>query len=405
MSRPVFSRAVVIVLDGVGIGALPDSAGYGDAGADTLGHVAEACGGLDLPALGALGLGHLLALSGVPPTPAPTGAFGTLLERSAGKDTTTGHWELAGVIQTDPFPTYPGGFPEQIIAAFRDATGLDPLGNCAASGTEIIRRLGEEHCRSGRPIVYTSADSVFQVAAHEKIISVERLYQICRIARRILDPYRVGRVIARPFVGSGPGDFRRTARRHDFSLPPTQETVLDRLERRGLEVRGVGKIGDIFTGRGITRSVTSEDNRDGMTKTLAALNDLERGLVFTNLVDFDMLYGHRLDAAGFGRALEAFDRWLPTLMGAMETGDLLIVTADHGCDPTTPGTDHTREAVPVLAWHPELSRGCSLGRRESFADVAATLAEAFGLEPEAGRSFLDLLVRKGQGDSPTFPPG
>ncbi len=390
--RGHFSRAVLITLDGVGIGALPDAADYGDAGANTLQHVAAACAGLRLPHLQSLGLGNLLDIPGVPPVAAPRGGFGRMLERSAGKDTTTGHWELAGVIQKQPFPTFPAGFPEEIIAAFRRETGLDPLGNCAASGTEILRRLGEEHLRSGRPIVYTSADSVFQIAAHEAVIPVARLYEICRIARRILDPYRVGRVIARPFVGTDAASFRRTPRRHDYSLPPTGETVLDRLAAAGLPVLAIGKIADIYAGRGIAELLTSDGNADGMGKTLAALDRLAKGLIFTNLVDFDMLYGHRLDAAGFGRALEEFDAWLPELMGRLRSDDLLLLTADHGCDPTTPGTDHSREAVPLLAWFPGLATGVALGVRETFADVAATLDDLFGLASGAGASFLPELT-------------
>ncbi len=392
-----FSRAVLITLDGVGIGALPDAAAYGDAGANTLQHVAAACGGLRLPHLQNLGLGNLLDIPGVPPAAAPSGGYGRMLERSAGKDTTTGHWELAGVIQEQPFPTFPGGFPEEIIAAFRRETGLDPLGNCAASGTEILRQLGEEHLRSGRPIVYTSADSVFQIAAHEAVIPVARLYEICRIARRILDPYRVGRVIARPFVGADAASFKRTPRRHDYSLPPNDETVLDRLAAAGLPVMAIGKIADIYAGRGVADHQASDSNADGMAKTLAALDRQRTGLIFTNLVDFDMLFGHRLDAAGFGRALEEFDRWLPQLMGKLQSDDLVLLTADHGCDPTTPGTDHSREAVPLLAWFPALAKGVALGVRETFADVAATLDELLGVGPgPAGTSFLPLLETVGK---------
>ena len=397
MTRHV-RRAILITLDGVGIGALPDADAYGDVGSNTLAHVAAACGGLHLPNLQSLGLGNLLGIAGVPPTARSRGGFGRMLERSAGKDSTTGHWELAGVIQNEPLPTFPRGFPDEILAAFRRETGLDPLGNCAASGTEILRQLGEEHLRSGRPIVYTSADSVFQIAAHEAVMPVARLYAICRIARRILDPYRIGRVIARPFVGEDAASFKRTARRHDFSLPPTGETVLDRLCASGFQVLAVGKIDDIFTGRGITGHQASAGNVDGMAKTLAALEQLEQGLVFTNLIDFDMLYGHRLDAAGFGSALEVFDAWLPRLMAQLQREDLLLLTADHGCDPTTPGTDHTREAVPILAWSPAMSDGVDLGTRASFADVAATLDAFFGTVPGAGKSFFGALQGGGGGD-------
>jgi phosphopentomutase len=390
--RTTWGRVILITLDGVGVGALPDADAYGDAGANTLLHVAEACGGLDLPTLQSLGLGNIQPLPGVPPLQAPAAGFGRMQERSVGKDTTTGHWELAGVLQTEPLATYPQGFPLEIIAAFRRETGLDPLGNVAASGTEILRQLGEEHLRSGRPIVYTSADSVFQIAAHEDVIPVERLYEICRVARRLLDPYRVGRVIARPFLGRCAADFKRTHRRHDFSLPPTAPTVLDLLVAAGLTVYGVGKIRDIFAGRGISDYVYSSSNADGMKKTLAALASVRRGLVFTNLVDFDMLYGHRLDGSGFGRALEAFDRWLPTLQAKLADDDLLLITADHGCDPTTPGTDHSREFVPLLAWHRRLTEGRNLGVRESFTDVAATVAEAFDLAWAGGRSVLAELA-------------
>ena len=382
------SRVVLITLDGVGIGALPDAAAYGDAEANTLRHVAAACGGLYLPHLQLLGLGNLLDIPGVPAIAAPRAGYGRMLEQSAGKDTTTGHWELAGVIQPHPFPTYPQGFPAEIMGAFRREIGLDPLGNCAASGTEIIRRLGEEHLRSGRPIVYTSADSVFQIAAHEAVIPPQRLYEICRVARKILDPYRIGRVIARPFCGQGAATFQRTSRRHDFSLPPTGETLLDRLLAAGMPVQAIGKISDIFAGRGVSEAQPSKGNADGMAKTLAALDRRQGGLIFTNLVDFDMLYGHRQDAAGFGQALEAFDHWLPELLGRLRRGDLLVLTADHGCDPTTPGTDHSREAVPVLAWGPGMPGGASLGVRDTFADVAATLDDFFGLGPGVGRSFL-----------------
>lgn len=392
-------RVVLVVLDGVGAGALPDADRYGDADANTLLHVAQRCGGLHLPNLQELGLGNALPLPGVAPAAVPAAGFGRMRERSIGKDTTTGHWELAGVIQEDPFPTFPDGFPDEIIEAFARETGLEPLGNVAASGTEIIRRLGEAHLESGRPIVYTSADSVFQIAAHEEVIPVERLYEFCRIARRILDPYRVGRVIARPFVGRCPADFRRTPRRHDFSLPPTAPTVLDRLERAGRDVYGVGKIRDIFAGRGVTGHVYTEGNRDGMEKTLQALSAVERGLVFSNLVDFDMLYGHRLDPLGFGSALEAFDRWLPRLMEVLQPTDLLLITADHGCDPTTPGTDHSREFVPLLAWHPRLQTGRNLGERSSFADVAATIAEACGVDFPVGSSVLAELCGSGGGIS------
>ena len=372
-------RMVLITLDGVGVGALPDARDYGDADADTLLHVAQRCGGLNLPNLGKMGLGNITGIPGVPPVPRPAAVVGRLEELSAGKDSTTGHWELAGLVQAEPLPTFPKGFPAQIIEAFRRETGLDPLGNTVASGTEILLRLGEEHLRTGRPIVYTSVDSVFQIAAHEDVIPVERLYEICRIARRILDPWRIGRVIARPFTGSCAADFERTPRRHDFSLPPAEPTVLDALVDAGFTVRGVGKIHDIFAGRGITETVYTESNADGMEKTLLALEEVERGLIFTNLIDFDMLYGHRLDSHGFGRALEAFDAWLPRLCENLLPSDLLVITADHGCDPTTDGTDHTREYVPLILWHRGMSEGEVLRGGETMAMVAATVAAFFGI--------------------------
>ncbi len=391
MKRQECQRTVLIVLDGVGVGALADAASYGDAGADTLRHVAEYCGGLDLPNLADLGLGNLAPVAGVAPAGQPTAAYGRMLEASAGKDSTTGHWEIAGLIQPQPFPAYPQGFPAEIIDAVSRAIGVEPIGNVAASGTEILRELGEEHCRSGRPIVYTSVDSVFQIAAHEEVVSVERLYEICRIVRRLLDPYRISRVIARPFVGDAADTFKRTTRRRDFSLPPNGLTLLDKFLAADLEVYGVGKISDLFACRGISNSCKSRSNAEGMEQTLAALSSLKRGLVFTNLVDFDMLHGHRLDPAGFGQALEAFDRWLPRLLAALRPNDLLIMTADHGCDPTTPGSDHSRESVPLLCWHPLLAAGTSLGVRQSFADVAATIAELYGLSMQHGQSFAASL--------------
>ncbi len=391
MKERHWRRVVLITLDGVGVGAQPDAVRYGDAAADTLGHVAAGCGGLRLPNLAGLGLGNIASVAGVEVVASPEAAWGRMLERSAGKDTTTGHWELAGLVQEQPFPTFPEGFPPEIIDAFKKETGLDPLGNIAASGTEILRQLGEEHCRTGRPIVYTSVDSVFQIAAHEDILPVDRLYEICGIARRILNPYQVCRVIARPFVGRGAEDFRRTARRRDFSLEPNGTTLLDLLKKAGCQVYGVGKIHDIFAGRGLTGSVGSVSNADGMEKTAQALSLVEKGLIFTNLVDFDMLYGHRLDVAGFGRALEEFDCWLPGFMATMTPGDLLILTADHGCDPTTPGTDHTRESVPLLCWHPRMTGGRPLGVRPTFADVAATVGALFSLPMGCGTSFADDL--------------
>lgn len=384
-------RVVLIVLDGAGVGALPDSDIYGDPFANTLSHVAQEHGGLDLPRLQALGLGNIVPLAGVAPTPEPGAGWGRMAQKAAGKDTTVGHWEIAGRVMETPFATFPHGFPPEIMQDFEQATGMGWLGNEVASGTEIITRLGAQHIRTGLPIIYTSVDSVFQIAAHEEIIAPERLYELCSTARRLLDPYRIGRVIARPFAGRNATDFHRTQARRDFSMQPPGETVLDRLLKNGLPVVGVGKIKDIFAGRGISDSRASHSNRDGMGATLDALTTLQRGLVFTNLVDFDMLYGHRRDVAGFARALEQFDQWLPELMSRMTERDLVMITADHGCDPTTEGTDHSREYVPLLVWGPALQAGCDLGVRSSFADVAASLGDIFACGSPAGKSFLSEL--------------
>lgn len=388
----MFQRVVLIVLDGVGVGALPDAASYRDTGAATLPHVAAAVDGLSLPNLQRLGLGNIATLPGVPPHSEPLAAWGKMSEQSAGKDSVTGHWELAGVVLDKPFAVFPEGFPEEIIGAFEQATGLQPLGNIAASGTEVLRRLGEEHLRTGRPIVYTSADSVFQIAAHEEVIPPPQLYRLCRQAERILDPYNVCRVIARPFRGRSADDFYRTAGRHDFPRTPPEPTVLERLCERGVTTRGIGKIHDLYAGRGLSDWSATRDNREGMIQTLDSLKALTGGLIMTNLVDFDMLYGHRLDSRGFAAALGVFDAWLPDCMAALGVDDLLVITADHGCDPTTPGTDHTREYVPVLAFSPRRSCGEKLGIRTTFADIGATLAENFAVSLPRGTSFLKQLV-------------
>ncbi|MGE5553180.1 MAG: phosphopentomutase [Betaproteobacteria bacterium] len=386
-------RAILIVLDSVGAGALPDAADYGDEGANTLGNLSRAVGGLSLPNLGRLGLGNILPLAGVAPQAHPDAAFGRMAEASAGKDTTTGHWEIAGIILHQPFPVYPDGFPAEVIEAFERAVGRKVLGNKAASGTEIIKELGEEHLRTGQPIVYTSADSVFQVAAHESVIPVEELYRMCDAARRILvAPHAVGRVIARPFAGP-PGAFQRTPRRRDFALPPPDKTLLDRLSAAGIPVTGIGKIEDIFAGRGLTTAIHTANNREGMEATRRWLEHGE-GLLFTNLVDYDMVYGHRNDVLGYAEALGAFDDFLPELLGAMREGDLLLITADHGCDPTTPGTDHTREYVPLLAVGPRVKGGVDLGTRSTFADAGATVAEWLNSPAlPVGKSFV-LEIRK-----------
>ena len=320
-----------------------------------------------------------LALPRVGPAPIPSASYGALQQISAGKDTIAGHWELAGLIQKKPFATFPRGFPAEIIDACRQATNLEPLGNEGASGTEIIQRLGESHYRSGRPIVYTSIDSVFQVAAHEDVIPVSELYEICSKTRHILDKFNIARVIARPFTGMACGGFERTSGRHDFTMPPSAPTLLDRLVENGQQVYGIGKIRDIFAGRGLTDSIFSAGNPDGMAKTLTALDQVEKGLIFTNLVDFDMCFGHRNDVHGFGRALETFDLWLPKLLAELIASDMLIISADHGCDPTTAGTDHTRELVPILVYRPEKEKGENLGKGY-FSDVAALIEKAFNLE-------------------------
>jgi phosphopentomutase len=366
------SRACVIVLDAVGAGALPDAADFGDVGSDTLGNVARAVGGLDLPNLEALGLGNVEPLEGCPPQPGAPAVAGRLLERSKGKDTTTGHWELMGVVTPSPMPTYPHGFPHDVIDPFMHRTGRGVLGNKAASGTEIIQELGEEHQRTGKWIVYTSADSVFQVAAHEETIPLDELYEGCRIAREILTgKHAVGRVIARPFVGE-PGNYERTPNRHDFSLEPKRPNYLTLVREAGTVVHGVGKIGDIFAGQDIDESHPTKSNVEGIQQTETLLQELDEGLIFTNLVETDMLWGHRNDPVNFHRCLQDFDRRLPDLLEALREGDLLIVTSDHGCDPTTPSTDHSREYALLLAYVAGKNASGRIHEGE-FADVGATV--------------------------------
>lgn len=386
-------RCVVVVLDGLGVGELPDAGAYGDRGSATLQNTARAVGGLHLPTLQRLGLGNVVPVEGVPPADHPQACFGRMAEKSPGKDSTTGHWELMGVHLDRPFPTYPNGFPPEVIEAFERAAGTRVLGNRPASGTQIIEELGVEHLRTGYPIVYTSADSVFQIAAHEEVIPVERLYELCRVAREILQgPHAVSRVIARPFTGR-PGSFVRTPRRKDFSLEPPKPTVLDRLVESGYPVWTVGKVADLFSHRGVTRTVPSQDDVDGVAQTARLLGELEAGLLFTTLVDLDTKYGHRNDPEGYARNLERIDAALPQLLQALRAGDLLVLTADHGNDPTTPSTDHSREYVPVLASGPGLRAGVDLGVRETFSDVGATVAEALGVPWDGpGRSFFRVMV-------------
>ncbi len=392
MAKININRVLLIVLDSVGVGSLPDAAEFGDEGANTLGHIAEHRGGLKLPHLAKLGLGNILPLPGVPPTPSPLASWGRMAERALGKDTLAGHWELMGVILEKALSLFPRGFPSALLDEFMRLTGVAGLlGNKAASGTEIIAELGDDHVRSGYPIVYTSADSVFQIAAHEDIIPLSELYEMCLQARKPCTDWRIGRVIARPFSGRS-GSFSRTANRRDFSMRPPGETVLDFLGKKAISVTGIGKIENIFAGQGISRSRPSHDNAEGMRLVGEELAATPRGLIFANLVDFDMLYGHRNDADGYGAALEDFDRELGFLMPELGPEDLMVITADHGCDPSYPGTDHTREYVPLLVFGRDLPAR-ALGVRPTFADVGASILDVFGLSSEfPGQSFLSEIL-------------
>jgi phosphopentomutase len=383
-------RAAIIVLDGVGIGAAPDAAAYGDAGSDTLGNLARALGGVQLPNLAHAGLGNIAPLPGVPATTAAGGAWGILVPRSAGKDSTTGHWEIAGVHLARPFPTYPSGFPREVLREFAERTGRGVIGNVAASGTDVIDRFGADHEATGKWIVYTSADSVFQVAAHERVVPLPELYRACEAARRMLvAPHDVSRVIARPFVGER-GSYRRTANRRDFSIEPPSETLLDALANAGVDRHGVGKVDDLFAGRSL-RSEHTATNAEGIVRIGRWLADAASGFLLANLVDFDQVYGHRNDVPGFYQALREFDAALPTLLSALREDDLLFITADHGNDPTTPSTDHARECVPLLAFGARV-RPVFVGRRETFSDLGATVADWFGIAYRGrGRSFLSQM--------------
>lgn len=368
------------MLDSCGVGELPDAFKYGDQGSNTLSNTAKAVDGLHLPNLQRLGLGNIASISGVEPQDKPLASYGKMAEVSPGKDSTTGHWEMAGVILKKPFPVYPNGFPDELIKRFEKAIGIEVLGNKPASGTEIIKELGEEHLRTSKPIVYTSADSVFQIAAHEEKIPVPRLYEICQIARELLTGENaVARVIARPFVGK-PGSFKRTDGRKDFSLPPPEKTILEILQSKGIKIIGIGKINDLFAGRGISRSIHTRDNQDAMDKLIQTIKEEKEGLIFINLVDFDMVWGHRNDIQGFAKGLEDFDRRLEEVLDLLQTYDVLIITADHGCDPTTPSTDHSREYVPLLIFGKKLKKRVDLGTRISFSDISATLADIFGVQ-------------------------
>jgi phosphopentomutase len=388
MREHPFERVIWIVLDSVGIGELPDAADYGDTGRDTLGHIAR-FQALRVPNLVRLGLANIKPLDHLPPVPTPEGSYGKGATKSPGKDTTTGHWEMAGVWLNQAFPVYPNGFPQSLIEEFERRIGRKTLCNKPASGTEIINALGEEHLRTGYPIVYTSGDSVFQIAAHEDVIPVPELYRMCEVARKLLDgPHRVGRVIARPFTGST-GNFRRTERRHDYAVDPPRPMLLDALNDAGVPVFGIGKIHDIYNGRGVGVYVTTKSNADGMNKLEQTLAKWPKGLIFANLVDFDMLYGHRKDIEGFARSLEKFDQQLATLLDHLGHGDLLMITADHGCDPdpVNPTTDHSREYVPILAFSPG-HRSTNLGTRSTLADMGQTVAQNFGCSIPHGDSFL-----------------
>ncbi|HEV2836143.1 MAG TPA: phosphopentomutase [Pyrinomonadaceae bacterium] len=387
-----FNRILLVVLDGAGIGAMPDAPEWGDAGSDTFGHILESRE-VRLPNLQRYGLGNIRPLANLPSIEKPVGSYGRCALRSNGKDTTTGHWEMAGIILDRAFPTYPNGFPSTVIDRFvREADVPGILGNIPASGTEIIKVLGEEHVKTRKPIVYTSADSVFQIAAHEEVIPLERLYEMCEVARRILDgEHKVGRVIARPFLGQ-PGAFYRTENRHDYAVPPPRENLLPALADADLDVVCIGKIASIYDSIGVTQDLTAKNNEQSIDQTIKALKDRTRGLIFSNLVDFDMLYGHRRDTEGYAKALEHFDARLPEIESAMRDDDLIMITSDHGNDPTFPGSDHTREYAPLLVFGKSARGGTNLGTRSSLSDIGQTIAHNFDLKLTAGTSFLAEVV-------------
>ncbi|MCJ7508461.1 MAG: phosphopentomutase [candidate division Zixibacteria bacterium] len=392
---PEINRVILIVLDSCGVGELPDAEEYNDQGSNTIGNTASAVNGLFLPNLQELGLGNIIKIEGVSPEEYPLANYGKMAEKSIGKDSTTGHWEIAGLIVNKPFPTYPQGFPTEVMKEFEKTIQRQILGNKPASGTEIIKELGEEHLKTGKPICYTSADSVFQIACHENVIPPEELYGMCQKAREILSgKHGVARVIARPFVGK-PGSFKRTERRKDFSLPPPGETILDILKKNSFQVVGIGKIEDLFAGRGLTESLHTENNLDGIAKLYQKMEERFSGLIFINLIDFDMLWGHRNDVVSFARGLEEFDLTLAEILGLLKSDDLLIITADHGCDPTTSSTDHSREYVPLLVYGEMLKQSVNLKTRETFSDIAQTLAEIFNVTGTGnGKSFLkEIYVR------------
>ena len=389
----MINRVIILVMDSVGIGALPDAHKFGDIGADTLGNISKETGGIDLPNLVQLGLGNIDGIKGVQRISNPEGCFGKMMELSSGKDTTTGHWEIAGLHISQPFKTYPKGFPQHVIKEFETRIGRKVLGNKPASGTEIIKELGKEHIQTKKPIVYTSADSVFQIAAHEDIIPLEELYQMCSIAREILKGEdQVARIIARPFIGEY-GDFTRTSNRKDYSLSPFEKTILDFVSEKGYDVISVGKISDIFNHRGITKKVRTDSNMDGVDKTIQFLKNDSKGIIFINLIDFDAKYGHRRNPIGYREALEEFDKRIPEILDSLKESDMLIITADHGNDPTYKGTDHTREYVPLIVYGNKIKSNVNLGTRETFADIAATIADVLETEkPNVGKSFKNLVI-------------
>lgn len=386
-------KVTLIVLDSVGIGALPDAKSYGDEGSNTLGNIAKAVKGFSLPNLEAMGLGNIDGMVGFDKNNNPSGSYGKCAELSKGKDTITGHWEIAGVILETPLNTYPEGFPREIIEEFESKIGRKTLGNVVASGTAIIEELGEEHMRTGYPIIYTSADSVFQIAAHEEIIPIPELYKMCEIAREMLVGEKmVGRVIARPFLGTNKGDFTRTSNRHDYAIEPFNKTMMEYISEANQSVMAVGKIKDIFTGKGVTDSITIKNNMDGVDKTLEFMKNDKKGLVFSNLVDFDMKFGHRNDVEGYANALVEFDNRLPEIIEALGQEDILIITADHGCDPTTESTDHSREYIPVLVYGKNIKQNVNIGTRQCFSDIGKTILELLNVENElVGKSFADVI--------------
>lgn len=383
-------RVILIVMDSVGIGALPDAAEYGDEGSNTIGNISKNINGFELNNLSKLGLGNIEGDIGIKKSKNPAGSYGRALEASPGKDTTTGHWEIAGIKLEKAFPTFPDGFPRELVESFEEAIGRKTLGNEVASGTEIISRLGDKHVETGFPIIYTSADSVFQIAAHEEVIPPRKLYEMCETAREMLKgDYSVGRVIARPFIGKN-GSYKRTANRKDFSLKPTAKTMLDTIKSNNLKVMAVGKIEDIFAGTGITDAVHTSNNMDGVNKTLDFMKLNNKGLIFTNLVDFDMLYGHRNDVEGYANALREFDERIPEIIELLKDDDVLIITADHGCDPTTESTDHSREYIPIMIYGKHIKRGVNIGTRSCFSDIGATVLDLLGLPIDiCGKSFKE----------------